>query len=128
MNESVKKQMNILMNDKITLHQDLFDFSEMTQKAISFINENLDDEVIKYLKSKGFRPKKTKEYIKSLGYRLKRKGLYLLIEPYMSTNEEFVYSFGYTICLMPIIEPPKGNTIKVKPFKGVFINESKSDI
>ncbi len=121
MNESIKKQLNILMSEKVTLHQDLFDLSEMTQKAISYINKNLDDEIIKYLKSKGFRPKKTAEYMKSLGYRLRKKGLYLLIKPFTATSEDLTLEFGYIICLMPIINPLENTqVIKVKPAKMVY--------
>ena len=105
MNESIKKQLNILVSDKVTFHEDLFDLSEMTQNAISYIIKNLDDEIVKYLKEKGFRPKKTVGYMKSLGYRLRKKGLYLEIKPFTTTREDLTLEFGYTICLMPIIKP-----------------------
>lgn len=118
MNESIKKQLNILMSEKVTFHEDLFDLSEMTQSAISYINKNLDDEIIKYLKEKGFRPKKTVGYMKSLGYRLRKKGLYLEIKPFTATREDLTLEFGYTICLMPIIKPlENAQVIKVKPPK-----------
>ena len=63
---------------------------------------NFDDNVIEYLKSQGYRPKKTKEYFKSFSYRLKKKGLCLQIEPIPTINNGYQYVMGYKIQIVGI--------------------------
>lgn len=76
----------------------------MIQSGINNLIEQLDDEVIAYLKSLGYRPKKTEKYIKSLGKRLKRKNLCLCIEPFQEINDMSSFTMGYKIYLKEIKE------------------------
>lgn len=68
---------------------------------------NFDDNVIEYLKSQGYRPKKTKEYFKSLSYRLKKKGLCLQVDPIPTINNGYQYVLGYKIQIVDINEVVK---------------------
>lgn len=79
-----------------------YSVAEMIQEEIKKYWLNFDDNVIEYLKSQGYRPKKTKEYFKSLGYRLKRKGLYLRVEPIQEINNSYQFVMGYKIQIVPI--------------------------
>ncbi len=80
------------------------EIAEMIQNETNKFIERFDDEVISYLKSLGYRPKKTAEYMKSLGKRLKRKGLYLCVEPLQEINGMYRVTMGYKIYLKEIKE------------------------
>ena len=80
------------------------EIAEMIQNETKKFMERFDDEVIAYLKSLGYRPKKTAEYMKSLGKKLKRKGLYLCVEPLQEINGMYRVTMGYKIYLKEIKE------------------------
>lgn len=63
---------------------------------------NFDDNVIEYLKTLGYRPKKTKKYFKSFSYRLKKKGLCLQVEPIHTINNGYQYVMGYKIQIVAV--------------------------
>lgn len=66
----------------------LSDYLDITYNNISKdIANKLDNEVIKFLESNGYKPKMTKEYFKRLESRLKQKGLRLVVTPIYYANE-----------------------------------------
>ena len=57
------------------------------EKYIRLRNEELENALMEFLKSKGYKPKKTVQYIRGLNKRLKAKGLELVAE---NMQDEFI--------------------------------------
>ena len=72
-------------------------------------NEETENYLMEFLKSKGYRPKKTPEYIKGLNKRLRAKGLQLIAENMqdeyinqLSQNEKIIIISRYNFDIREI--------------------------
>lgn len=73
------------------------------------IAASVDDSIIEFLRSHGFRPKRTKKYFVNLQKRLKRKGLRLTVERHWSPIQI------------------DGNSLAIKQDARLFISIEKED-
>jgi len=72
------------------------DFNTKTiAKQIDEYNEELDNQVIVFLKENGYRPKPTAKYMKSLHKRLNKKGIKLINKQKMLIHGTFNERLGF---------------------------------
>jgi hypothetical protein len=74
--KELEKSLGFAMDDlnSVCLDQEEW-YKKMVIKPHKSFNEEIDNSCVKFLKSKGYRPKMTREYFRNLAKRLKRKGL-----------------------------------------------------
>ena len=116
----MEKDVNTWPKVTLEMFEELGDgFAQKLADKIAEYTKFEKEELIKFLKSQGYRPKPTAEYVKSLNYRLKKKGLQLLIHRTTDTKDFAKDSkIGLTtyFAIVPIVEP-QGESIKIPKLK-----------
>ena len=95
------------------------EFAKKVNDKLAEYSNFENEELMKFLKERGHRPKPTTKYAKALKYRLKKKGLRLWIKrttipTYSEMNLHI--SFSTSFAIVPIVEP-QGESIKIPKLK-----------
>ena len=115
----MEKDVKIMFNEAFRRAMDDIGFAQELKIKLNGYANYENEELMKFLKQQGFRPKSTASYLERLNKRLKSKNLELIVK----RNEKGVdYPDGYrieidtTFAIVPIIEP-QGESIKVPKLK-----------
>lgn len=61
-------------------------FDNYITRLLYLINKDMEDDLIRFLRKNGYRPRRTEKYMKNLKKRLKRKGLEIKCEQIQEVN------------------------------------------
>ena len=125
----MEKDVKIMFNEAFRRAMDDIGFAQELKIKLNGYAKYENEELMKFLKQQGFRPKSTASYLERLNKRLKSKNLELIVK----RNEKGVdYPDGYrieidtTFAFVPIVES-QGESIKIPKLKLIEPNIDLED-